>query len=392
MNPVVCTDEVVVGGVPLRYRWDGPPAGPVVVLSNSLGTTAAMWGPQVGALIPYARVLRYEHRGHGGASLPPAFEGPGSCTIDSLGADLVGLLDALDVERASVAGLSLGGMVAMWVAAHHPSRVERLALCCTSAHMPPPEAWADRAAAVRAEGTAHLVDGLLGRWFTPGFPTRRPDVAALVAGMLGAASAEGYASCCDAIAAMDQRAALRSVAAPTLVLAGAGDPVTPPDVALQLAQEIPGASLLVVAGAAHLATLEQPAEVSAALADHLVGRPAERGDTTRRAVLGDAHVDRSATGLPAWAAPFTDFITRYAWGDIWARPGLDRATRSCVTIAVLAALGRSDELALHVRAARRNGLRPETIGAVLLHCAVYAGVPAANTAFAVARRALDDDG
>ena len=387
MTAIVCNDEVVVGGMALRYRWDGPPAGPVVVLSNSLGTSAAVWGPQVQALAPYARVLRYEHRGHGGA---PADTGP--YTIDALGADLVGLLDALGVERASLAGLSLGGMVAMWVAAHHPERVGHLALCCTAAELPPPESWAARAAAVRAEGVVSLLDTLLGRWFTPGFVERRPDVAALVADMLGAVTAEGYAGCCDAIGAMDQRHALGSIVAPTLVLAGAGDPVTPPEMALGLVQAIPGASLVVVAGAAHLATLEQPAAVSAALADHLVGRPAERGDTVRRAVLGDAHVERSAAGSPAWAAPFTDFITRYAWGDIWARPGLDPATRSCITLAVLAALGRSDELALHVRGARRNGLSAEQIGEVLLHCAVYAGVPAANTAFAVARRALDDDG
>ncbi len=382
---VVCADEVSAGELTVRYRWDGPPGAPVIMLSNSLGTSAAMWDPQVEVLTGYRRVLRYEHRGHGGVPSPP-----GSWLVDDLAADAVALLDALGVERVSLAGLSLGGMVAMHVAAHHPDRVEGLALLCTAAHLPPADTWAERAAAVRSAGPAALIDAQLGRWFTPGFPGRRPDVAQLVAAMLQVADAEAYAACCEAIGAMDQRSLLGSIAAPTLVVAGASDAVTPPATALALAQAIPGAALSVVPGAAHLATLEQPVRVASLLVDHLVGPPAQRGDAVRRQVLGDEHVDRSAAASTALTAPFTDFITRYAWGEAWSRPALDRRTRSCITLAALAALGRSEELALHVGGARRNGLSAEEIAEVLLHVAIYAGVPAANSALAIASRVLGE--
>jgi 3-oxoadipate enol-lactonase/4-carboxymuconolactone decarboxylase len=206
--------------------------------------------------------------------------------------------------------------------------------------------------------------------------------------MLAATDDERYAACCEAIGAMDQRSLLSAITAPALVIAGASDPVTPPAAALALHEAIAGSSLVVIAGAAHLANLEQPDAFTNAVVDHLIGTAAERGRRTRRQVLGDQHVDRSDARTTPFTQPFTDLITRYAWGDIWTRPGLDRRTRSCITLAMLAALGRSDELALHVRAARTNGLTNDEIGEVLLQSAIYAGVPAANTAFAVAQRAL----
>ncbi len=384
---VVCTGRLSAGGVELRYRWDGPPGTPVVLLSNSLGTSAAMWDPQVAALSPYCRVLRYEHRGHGGAPAPG-----GAWTVADLAADALALLDALGLETVAVAGLSLGGMVAMSLAARHPARVSRLALLCTAPSLPPPSAWQERAQTVRAGGLAPLVPAQLGRWFTPGFPDRHPEVAALVTAMFSVADAGAYAACCEAIGAMDQRESVTSIAAPTLVVAGAADPVTPPAVALSLAAAIPGAALAVVPGAAHLATLEQPEQVGSLLVDHLVGPPARRGDAVRRRVLGDDHVDRSRRASGPFAEAFADLITRYAWGEVWSRPALDLRTRSCITLAALASLGREQELALHLAGARRNGLSDEEIAEVLLHVAVYAGVPAANSALALARRVLGEDG
>src|SRR3954452_5841854 len=118
----------------------------------------------------------------------------------------------------------------------------------------------------------------------------------------------------------------------------------------------------------------------------------DAGIKVRREVLGDAHVDRAAEASTEFTAPFQEFITRFAWGGVWTREGLDRRTRSAITLAVLTALGRQQELALHVRAARTNGLTPEEIGEVLLHTAVYAGVPAANAAFAIAQRVLEEEG
>lgn len=374
-----------VAGTTIHYRVDGPAAAPVLVLSNSLGTTAAMWEPQLPVLTARFRVLRYEHPGHGGA---PAQPGP--YRIDELGRGLLALIDGVGAATASVCGLSLGGMVALWVAAHAPERVDRLVLCCTAPALPPATAWEERAAAVRAGGTAPLIDALLGRWFTPGFTARRPDAEQAVRTMLAAAAAEGYAGCCEAIAAADLTPDLAAVRAPTLVLAGAADPVVPPSAAAALVEAIPGSSLVVLAGAAHLANIEQPERFTAAVVDHVAGPAGERGDRVRRAVLGDAHVDRATRARTPFTEAFQDLITRVAWGEVWTRPGLDRKTRSCVTLAMLVALGRFDELPLHVHGALNNGLRADEIAEVLLQTAVYCGAPAANTAFAVARRTLDE--
>ncbi|MFP3986700.1 4-carboxymuconolactone decarboxylase [Streptomyces sp. E11-3] len=222
-------------------------------------------------------------------------------------------------------------------------------------------------------------------------------MAALVADQQ-AADPEAYAACCDALAAFDLRAELPRISTPTLVIGGRDDQATGPAHARELADHIPGASLVELARAAHLAGVERPQAVLAALRAHLPPGPyaadASRhaqGMAVRRAVLGDTHVDRAIAGTTPLTADFQDLITRYAWGEIWTRPGLDRRTRSCVTLTALVAGGHHEELALHVRAALRNGLTPEDIGEVLLQSAVYCGVPAANSAFAVANRVLNED-
>ena len=365
------------------HTVDGPAGAPVLLLGASLGTTGDLWTPQLPALADRFRVVRWTHPGH----TPGSATAVGPMAVADLGADVIDLLDHLDVETASFAGISLGGIVALWVAANAPDRVDRLALCCTTAHLSP-ASWHERAAAVRRAGTAPLLDHLLGRWFTPGFTDRRPDRRQLVATMLAGVDDESYAFCCEALAGLDLRADLAAVRAPTLVLAGREDPVCPPATALALHEGIAGSSLVVLPGAAHLANLEQPEAFTRALLDHLAGSAASRGFATRRAVLGDAHVDAAVAATTPFTAAFQDLITRYAWGEVWTRPGLDRARRSCITLAMLVALGRFDELELHVRAARNNGLTVDEIGEVLLQTAVYCGAPAARSAFAAAERAL----
>ena len=366
-----------------RIRVEGPRRAPWLVLSNSLGTTADMWEPQMTALTGRFRVVRYEHRGHGGSATPP-----GPYSIDDIGGDLLGVLEAVGAERAAVVGLSLGGTAAMWLAAHHPGRVERLVLACTAASWPPTDLWDGRIAAMQHGTPSDLLDSLMARWFTPAFEQGHLRTRRLVASMLEACSPAGYAACCAALARVDLTSRLADIAAPTLVVAAASDPVVPTSTAAALAERVPGAELRVIAPGAHLLNLEQPARFTAAVVDHLAGDPVERGRSVRRAVLGDDHVDRSEEALTLLSAPFSELITRYAWGDIWTRPGLDRSTRSFITLAMLVALGRLEELELHLRGARRNGLTDDEIGEVLLQAAVYCGVPAANAAFAVARRVL----
>lgn len=368
-------------------RVDGVPGAPVLVLCNSLGTTADVWSPQMPALTARFRVVRYELPGHGGTESPP-----GPYRIDHLGRDLLEVLDAVGVETASVMGLSLGGTAAMWLAINHPQRVDRLVLACTAAAWPPKDLWEERIQTVRRDRPAALLDRLLSRWFAPGYLEAHPEARRAVATMLEACSSDGYAGCCSALAGVDLTADLGRITAPTLVLAGATDPAVPVPSAAALAQAIPGAGLQVLAPGAHLLNIEQPDRYNAAVLDHLAGSAFERGRATRRAVLGDDHVDRSERVASRLTAPFSDLITRYAWGDIWTRPGLDRRTRSCITLAMLVAIGRFDELELHLLGARRNGLTDAEIGEVLLQTAIYCGVPAANTAFGVARRVLEEGG
>jgi 3-oxoadipate enol-lactonase len=250
--------------VSLSYTVDGPQDAPVLVLGGSLGSTTAMWEPQLDALTGRFRLVRYDHRGHGGSPVP---EGP--YQLAELGADVLALLDTLGLDRVHLGGLSLGGMVAMWVAAHAPSRVDRLTLLCTSARLGPPEVWIERVETVRTQGLEPIADQVVGRWFTANFD--KPDVISRARAMLAATPAIGYAGCCAAIQHMDLLPALGSITAPTLVIAGADDPSTPPEHARAIAAGISGARLEIVPAAAHLANVEQPETVNRLLLDHIGG-------------------------------------------------------------------------------------------------------------------------
>ena len=250
----------------LRFTEHGSPSAPTLVLGTSLGTTTAMWDPQVPALSAQYRLVTVDHRGHGGSEVVS-----GTASIADLAGDVLALLDRLGIERCSWAGLSLGGMVGMWLAAYDPGRIERLALLSTAAHLPPAQAWHDRAATVRDAGTAAVADVVVSRWFTVGFRGREPAVVGAHRAMLLDTPAEGYAACCEAIATMDLRPVLARVAAPTLVIVGADDPATPPPFATEIAKAIPGARVEIVSDAAHLVNVEQADLVSKLLVEHFTG-------------------------------------------------------------------------------------------------------------------------
>ena len=257
--------------VALRHDLTGPEDGPVVLLGSSLGTTLAMWDAQVGRLSERFRVVRFDHRGHGGSPVPP-----GPYAIAELGRDVLALLDGLGIARASYAGISLGGMVGLWLAAHAPERIDRLVAMCTAAHLPPPENWAERAAAVEQAGSTEVIaDAVLDRWLTPEFARARPDLRAWLRALLVATPPDGYAACCRAIERMDLRADLGRIAAPTLVVAGKQDRSTPPEHGERIAAAIAGARLEILSPAAHIAAVERADEVSALIAGHLSpARPA----------------------------------------------------------------------------------------------------------------------
>jgi 3-oxoadipate enol-lactonase len=251
---------------PLAAELDPPSDAPVLVLGNSMGTTAAVWEPQLAQFRRHFRLLRYEYPGHGGSAAPP-----GPYTVGELGAAVLGLLDEHGIGRARYCGISLGGMVGMWLAANAPDRIDALAVCCTSAYLPPAPFWAGRAQQARAEGTGPIAEQVVGRWFTPEFAAREPDVPASFVAGLAQVAAEGYAGCCEAIGAMDLRPSLPAITAPTLVIAGAEDPATPPWHGAVIASAIPEARLAVVRGAAHLASVSAPGQVGCGVLGFLLG-------------------------------------------------------------------------------------------------------------------------
>jgi 3-oxoadipate enol-lactonase len=252
--------------VELHHRFDGPDDAPVLVLGSSLGTSGAMWDAQVPAFSQRFRMLRYDTRGHGGSPAPP-----GPYTMDELGADVLALLDRLGIERASFCGLSIGGMIGMWVASQAPQRIERLVLCCTVPHFPPPELWNERIDAVREQGIEPMVEPALDRWLPPEVRSARPDLEEHLRAMVAATPPEGYAGCCAAIRDMDLRPRLAAIEAPTLVVAGSDDPSTPKEKVRPIADAVPGARYVEIEGAAHIANVAQPDAFGAAVLEHLAG-------------------------------------------------------------------------------------------------------------------------
>ena len=247
--------------VSLNHVVEGPVDAPALLLLNSLGTDLRMWDAQAAALRDEFRLVRCDARGHGGS---PAVDEP--WTLDDLGGDVVALLDALGIESVAVAGVSLGGSTALWLAAHAPQRVTSLVACFTSAFFGPPNPWLTRAATVRAEGVAAVSEGVLGRWFTPAID---PETRARMKAMLEATPAEGYAAATEVVAHLDLRDDLHSITAPTLVVSGAEDVATPPDMGHAIAAGIDGAEFVVLEGAAHLGNVERPDAVTSLFRSHL---------------------------------------------------------------------------------------------------------------------------
>ncbi len=376
----------------LYYRLEGVDDGPVIVLSHSLGLDHGMWDEQVADLAKYFRVVRYDMRGHGASMVPP-----GDYTIEQLARDVVALADALSIRQFVFCGLSIGGMVGQWLGVHAPERLTHLVLANTTARVSEPSAMDVRRRAVLDGGMAAVVDTVMSRFFMPASLERNPPAVVDARRTVLATSPVGYAGCCAAIRDMDQRQALSRIAVPTLVIAGDHDVSMPwASHSEPLASSIQAATVVRLK-AAHLSNLEQPRSFSAALFRFLLPKPfdaLDAGVPVRRAVLGDAHVDRSMASTTDFNHDFQELITRFAWGTIWTRPGLDHRTRRLLVLAITASMGRWEEFRLHLRAGVAHELEWTDVEEVLLQVAVYAGVPAANTGFHIAieeRKAGDSE-
>ncbi|GAA2977407.1 MULTISPECIES: bifunctional 3-oxoadipate enol-lactonase/4-carboxymuconolactone decarboxylase PcaDC [Streptomyces] len=411
----------------LQHRFDGPDDAPVLVIGPSLGTTWHMWDRQMPELSKHWRVFRYDLPGHGGAPARPA------ASVTDLADRLLATLDSLGVQRFGYAGCSIGAAVGADLALRHPHRVASLALVASSPRFGTADEFRQRGVVVRTNGLEPIARTSPERWFTPGFAAAQPAIVEWAVQMVRTTDPGCYISFCEALAAFDIRAQLPRIGVPTLVLVGAEDKVTGPAEARTLVAGIPDARLALVPGASHLAPVEQPGAVTdlllmhfssswqdtlasfpvppapaapftpvtpvaeiapAALPDSVPAGRNERYDLgmkVRREVLGDAHVDAATAASDDFTDDFQDLVTRYAWGEIWSREGLDRRSRSCVALTAVVCSGHLESLGRHVRAALRNGLTPAEIKEVLLQTAVYCGVPAADSAFAVAQSVIREE-
>ncbi len=378
---------VELDGLTVHVQTDGPPQGEAVLLLHSLGTDLHVWDPQAAALARAHRVIRPDLRGHGLTEAPA-----GGYTMERLARDGLALLEALGVPRAHVCGVSIGGRIAMEMAAIAPDRVSSLVLCDTALEFRPPEVWQQRMDAVAQGGMAAVADAVMDRWVVD----RSLPSSKGLRRMLLRTDPAGYAGCAAAL--RDTRASdvAGRIGCPATVVVGDKDASTPPSAAEAVRDAIPGSEMVLIAGAAHIPTFEREAAVTRALVGHMqklaasspAPSAAEAGNAVRRAVLGEAHVARSEANTTALDAPFRDFILEGVWGRVWTRPGLARRDRSLLCLGMLAALGHDEELRLHVRATRNTGVTEEEIAEVLLQVAAYAGVPAANSALRAAKEVL----
>ena len=380
---------IQLGDIAVHATVEGPPPtadAPPVLFLHSIGTNLHVFDPQASALARNHRVIRMDLRGHGLTSVTP-----GPYTMSLHAKDALSLLDALGVKRAHVVGLSIGGRIAQQIAIEAPGRVASLLLMDTAADFPPPDSWQQRIGICETQGMTGLVDMVMPRWVVDQTLASSRGLRR----MLLTTDPAGYAG--SAAALRDARAdeIAGRITCPTTVVAGEKDIATTPARAAALRDLIAGAKLVTIAEAAHIPTLEYAEAATRTILDHLAALAppmgAEGGMAIRKATLGEAHVARAQQGVTALDEAFQHWITQNVWGGVWTRPGLPRHTRSLLTLAMMAALGRHEEFELHVRATRNTGVTPEEIAEVLLQVGAYAGVPAANSAIKIAKRILAEE-
>ena len=364
------------------YRIDGNDDRPVLMFSHSLGCDHSQWDAQAHDLEDHFCVLRYDLRGHGATDVLP-----GEYTVEILAQDALAIADELGIDQFAFCGLSLGGMIGQSLVAQAPERVTHLVLANTSSHYPDSTPIEARRKIVLEQGMLAVENTVMQRFFAAQSLAADPPAVSKIRRVLLATKPEGYAACCSAVRDMNQTSTLTAIRAPVLIIVGDYDLSTPwAGHGEVIAAEIPHSHIENLP-TAHLSNVERPHSFSAALARFLIPVPTDvltAGSHKRRAVLGNAHVDHAEAAVTDFTRDFQELITRYAWGTVWERPGLDERTRRLLVLVISATLGRWEEFRLHVRAGVARGLEPCDIKEALLQTAIYAGIPAANTAFQIA--------
>lgn len=362
----------------MNYKIQGTPNSPVLIFSNSLGSEMMMWDELIPYLLPYFRILQYDN------SPPAPNGGVNNCNIEDLGKQVIDLMNDLNIETAYFCGLSMGGLIGQYLGINHPNRFIKIVLSNTGAKIGNDERWNSRIETIGKNGMQAIVDDTMERWFTAEFRSQKPEKVAETKAMFLRSDIEGYSNCCCAIRDADFRNQLQNMNVETLVITGDEDPVTNVEQAEFLVSEIPNSRLKVL-HARHLAATELAEEYAAVLIDFFVGEQTfDKGMHVRRTVLGDAHVDKANSKMNSFNIDFQSFITKYAWGEIWPRPGLSKHNKSLITMAMLIALNRPAEFKMHVKAAFNNGVMVDEIKEVIMQSALYCGLPAANDAFHLA--------
>ncbi|MEZ0538088.1 bifunctional 3-oxoadipate enol-lactonase/4-carboxymuconolactone decarboxylase PcaDC [Fibrella arboris] len=380
-------DFITVNGHTLHYQHLRTDPERTFVFANSLGTDLRIWDKVVDQLKPHGSILRFDLPGHGLSDVPDH-----TCSIAGYVADVVALLDACQIKTCVFVGLSIGGLIGQQLALLHPDRVGKLVLSNTGPKIGTADSWNDRIQTVQQQGLSAIAEAVVQRWFSAPFRQANPTLVAACQRMLEQTAPAGYVRACEAIRDADLTNQISSINVPTLCIGGTDDLATPPQLVQAMASAMPNARYELIGGAGHIPCAQMPDMVAKLILDFAAETAGlslfDRGMKTRRAVLGNAHVDRAEAAKTDFDADFQQYITETAWGSIWSRPGLTRRERSLITIALLATLGHDDELAMHLRATRNTGASPDDVKETLLHTAIYAGVPVTNGALKIAKAVL----
>ncbi|WP_445003853.1 alpha/beta fold hydrolase [Halomonas mongoliensis] len=378
-----------IKGRSVAYRLLGAEANPLVVLAHPLGMSQAVWDDVLPALLPRYRVLTWDLPGHGASQA----WGEAAIAPSDLAAEALALADHAGAERFHFAGTSIGGVVGQQLIAEHAERLLSATLTNTGAVIGTAELWSTRAGRIREEGLAAMAEEIVPRWFAPACFEAEPALKAGWCTQMGRGDDDSYARLCEMLGSHAFTGKLSGKPVKVQLLGGSEDLATPPATLEALAAELDDAPLEILEGVGHVPSVEVPGlfaeKLLAVMAVDLgdVGNQGvdyATGLETRKQVLGEAHVARSTENATSLDAPFQQMITRLAWGELWSNEDLTRRERSMITTGILAALGR-EELTLHLKTARRIGLSEAELRQVLMHVAIYGGVPAANHAFALAK-------
>ena len=403
---------IKINGHTIQYKYLKTNSERTFVFINSLGTDFRIWDDVVEVLKNHGSILCFDKQGHGLSEVSST-----PLNIGDYAHDVIGLMDALSIEKAVIVGLSIGGVIGQYLAVHQADRIEKLVLSNTAPKIGSAETWDLRINKVKNDGIQSITEGVMKVWFSENFHQTRPNELIGYANMLTNSPVEGYIQACEALKNNDLTTQITHINIPTLCIAGSVDGSTPPALVKAMADKIPNAQYIEIEGVGHIPCVETPSVVAAHILNFInsavlkttlqitpplgVGGlhtpPSgaggqtlyELGMKTRRSVLGDAHVDRAEANKTDFDKDFQEYITNSAWGAIWSRPGLTKRERSMITIAVLAALGHEEELAMHFRATRNTGASVEDVKEVLLHIGIYAGVPVTNGAMKIAKEVFD---